>query len=440
MRERLSVNAKSRLGLVLALCAMTPLLSAQSSRLVAVRADQMFDAKAGRLVADQVVLVRGDRIIEVGPAASVAIPPEATVIDLARATILPGLVDGHTHIFDNGHAGLKEEGGPPDTDLVKDSPVYRTLAAVVNAQSDLRAGFTTLRDLMNHGNGYADVDVKKAINRGLFPGPRLQVSTMGLVRSGQAADTNPDVKLPERYTQVNGPWEARQLVREQIHYGADWIKLHATSGYHFEPSGQLIVDGGLNADEIQAIVDEAHRHGVKAACHAFAGQGVRDCVNAGVDTVEHAMDMDQAMADQFVQKHIFLELTAYHYYTSDYLEKDLKATGGKNSLAAMREKSAKIAISRGVKISFGTGVGPFPHGSQAVEFAYLVKYGMTPAQAIQSATMVAAEMMGWQDRIGSLEKGKFADIIAVAGDPLADITQLERVKFVMKGGDVIKKE
>jgi imidazolonepropionase-like amidohydrolase len=263
---------------------------------------------------------------------------------------------------------------------------------------------------------------------------------MGLVRSGQAADTNPSVQLPARYTAVDGPWEARRIVREQIHYGADWIKLHATSGYHFEPSGQLIVDAGLNADEVHAIVDEAHSHGVKVACHAFAGQGVRDCVDAGVDTLEHAMDMDEAMADQFVKKHIFLELTAYHYSTTDYLEKDLKATGGKNSLAAMREKSGRIAIARGVKISFGTGVGPFPHGSQALEFAYMVKYGMTPAQAIQAATTVAAEMLGWQDRIGSIEKGKFADIIAVSGDPLADITQLEKVRFVMKGGDVVKND
>jgi imidazolonepropionase-like amidohydrolase len=434
---------KSWLRLVLALgvgVVITVLLSAQSARLVAVRAGQMFDAKTGRLVPDQVVLVRGDRIIEVGPATSVPIPPEATVLDLTHATILPGLIDGHTHIFDGGHVGLKEEGGPPDSDLVKDSPEYRTLVALANAQKDLRAGFTTLRDLMNHGNGYADVDVKKAINRGVFQGPRLQVSTMGIVRLGQAADTNPDVKLPARYGQVNGPLDARRMVREQIRYGADWIKLHTTSGYSFQPNGQLVVDAGLDSDEIHAAVDEAHRHGVKVACHAFAGQGVRDCVDAGVETIEHALDMDQAMADQFVQKHIVLELTAYHYSTTDYLEKDLKATGGKNSLAAMREKSGRIAIARGVKISFGTGVGPFAHGTQAAEFGYMVKFGMTPAQAIQAATMVAAEMMGWQDRIGSLEKGKFADIVAVSGDPLADITQLERVKFVMKGGEVVRND
>jgi imidazolonepropionase-like amidohydrolase len=165
---------------------------------------------------------------------------------------------------------------------------------------------------------------------------------------------------------------------------------------------------------------------------------LRNCIDAGVDTIEHAIELDEATADLIKKKGIYLELTAYHYSLAEYAVRDAKATGGKYSLEALREKSGRLAISRGLKISFGTGVGPFPHGIQAREFAYLVKFGMTPAQAIQSATTVAAEMMGWQDQIGSIEKGKFADIIAVAGDPLKDITELERVNFVMKGGQVVR--
>ena len=229
---------------------------------------------------------------------------------------------------------------------------------------------------------------------------------------------------------------ARQAVREQIHYGADWIKFHSTEGYHFDANAQPVWDPTYTLEEVQAIVDEAHRHGKKVACHAFGGEGMRNCVEAGVDSIEHALGLDEATLKTILQKGMYMVLTAYHYSTSDYLDKDLKATGGRNSLAAIREKSGRLAISRGVKIAFGSGVGPFPHGTQAIEFEYLVKYGMTPAQAIRSATVVAAEMMGWQDRIGSLEKGKFADLIAVDGDPTTDITELERVKFVMKGGKI----
>lgn len=416
--------------------------ASQETRVIALRAGRLFDSKAGRLLSDEVVIIHGDKITDVGPAASVQIPSGAAVIDLSHATVLPGLIDGHTHIFDSGHAGLKEPPGGEarDTDLVNDTREYRTLTALANAQRDLRAGFTTLRDLMSHGNGYADVDVKRAINRGLFQGPRLQVSTMGLVAVGEGVTGSPEVNIPTKYTQVAGVDEARKVVREQIHYGADWIKIHSTAGYHFEPDGHLVVDPGLTSDEVKAIVDEAHRNHHKVACHAFAGEGVRNCIEAGVDSIEHGLDLDQKMADEMVRKGIYLEFTAYHYYTTDYLPKDLKATGGKNSLAAMREASAKVALARGVKISFGSGVGPFPHGSQAPEFEYLVKYGMTPSQAIQAATTVASEMMGWQDRIGSIEKGKFADLIAVSGDPTADITELERVKFVMKGGDVVRND
>ena len=414
-------------------------LHAQAPAVVAIRAGRLFDSQSGKVTENRIILVEGEKITVVGPAESVQIPAGALVIDLSKATVLPGLIDGHTHVFGFGLDGIKP-GGPPFASAINDTREYRTLLALANAQKDLRAGFTTLRDLMSHGGGYADVDIKKAINRGFFQGPRMQVSTMGLVATGEGILGSPEVSLPRNYETVDSPWAARQAVREQIHYGADWIKLHSTADYEFEPDGALRSDPTFTKEEVIAIVDEAHRHGKKAACHAFGGEGLRNCVDAGADTIEHAIELDEATADLMKKKGIYLELTAYHYSLSDYTIKDAKATGGKYSLEALREKSGRLAISRGVKISFGSGAGPFPHGTQAAEFAYLVKYGMTPAQAIQSATTVAAEMMGWQDRIGSIEKGKFADIIAVAGDPLKDITELERVNFVMKGGQVIRND
>ncbi len=412
---------------------------AQTTRVVAIRAGRLFDSKSGKLAENQIILIEGEKISAVSPADKIQIPAGAKEIDLSKATVLPGLIDGHTHVFGFGMDGVKS-GGPPFASTVNDTREYRTLLALSNAQKDLRAGFTTLRDLMSHGGGYADVDIKKAINRGFFQGPRMQVSTMGLVATGEGILGSPEVSLPRNYQTVDGPWAVRQAVREQIHYGADWIKLHSTADYEFEADGVLRSDPTFTKEEVVAIVDEAHRHGKKAACHAFGGEGLRSCIEAGVDTVEHAIELDEATADLMKKKGIYLELTAYHYSMSDYTQRDAKATGGKYSLQALREKSGRLAIARGVKISFGTGVGPFPHGTQAAEFSYLVKYGMTPAQAIQAATTVAAEMMGWQDQIGSIEKGKFADIVAVSGDPLKDITELERVTFVMKGGQVIRND
>jgi imidazolonepropionase-like amidohydrolase len=413
---------------------------AQVPQLTAIRAGRLFDSKSGKVAENQVILIEEDKIAAVGPADRVQIPAGAQVIDLSQDTVLPGLIDGHTHVFGFGLDEINKPAGPPFASPINDTREYRTLLALANAQKDLRAGFTTLRDLMSHGGGYADVDIKKAINRGFFQGPRMQVSTMGLVATGEGILGSPEVNLPRNYQSVDGPWAARQAVREQIHYGADWIKFHATADYEFEPSGEFWNDPTFTKEEVDAIVDEAHRHKTKAACHAFGGEGLRNCIEAGVDTIEHAIELDEAEADQIKKKGIYLELTAYHYSLSEYAVRDAKATGGKNSLAAMREKSGRLAIARGVKISFGSGAGPFPHGVQAREFAYLVKYGMSPAQAIQTATTVAAEMMGWQDRIGSIDKGKFADIIAVAGNPLSDITELERVKFVMKGGQIVRND
>ena len=406
---------------------------------VAIRAGHLFDSKSGKMLENQIILIEGEKIKSVGSADSVAVPQGAQEIDLSKATVLPGLIDGHTHVFGFGLDGIKP-GGAPFASPINDTREYRTMLALANAQKDLRAGFTALRDLMSHGGGYADVDIKKIINRGVFPGPRMQVSTMGLVATGEGMLGSPEVNLPRNYQTVDGPWAARQAVREQIHYGADWIKFHSTAGYEIGPDGKLFSDPTFTKEEVEAIVDEAHRHEKKVACHAFGGEGLRNCIEAGVDTIEHAIELDEATADLIKKKGIYLELTAYHYSLSEYKEKDAKSTGGKYSLEAMREKSGRLAIARGLKISFGSGVGPFPHGSQAQEFAYLVKYGMTPAQAIQSATTVAAEMMGWQDRIGSIEKGKFADIVAVSGDPLKDISELERVAFVMKGGQVVRND
>jgi imidazolonepropionase-like amidohydrolase len=422
---------------VLALLAMCCPAQGQTDKFIAIRAGHLFDSKAGKLLENQIVLVKDDKITAVGSADTTQVPAGAQLIDLSNSTVLPGLIDGHTHVFGFGLDGIKS-GGPPFASPINDTREYRTLLALANAQKDLRAGFTTLRDLMSHGGGYADVDIKKAINRGYFQGPRMQVSTMGLVATGEGMLGSPEVNLPRNYQTVDGPWAARQAVREQIHYGADWIKFHSTADYEFEPDGALRSDPTFTKEEVFAIVDEAHRHGKKAACHAFGGEGLRNCVEAGADTIEHAIELDEATADQMKKKGIYLELTAYHYSLSDYTARDAKSTGGKYSLQALREKSGRLAISRGVKISFGSGVGPFPHGTQAAEFAFLINYGMSASQAIQSATRVAAEMMGWQDRIGSIEKGKFADIIAVSGDPLKDITELERVKFVMKGGQVIR--
>jgi imidazolonepropionase-like amidohydrolase len=412
---------------------------AQGPTVIAIRAGRVFDSKSGKIADNQVILVEGEKITSVGTAESVQMPAGAQVIDLSKATVLPGLIDGHTHIFGFGMDDIKSA-GTPFASPINDTREYRTLLALANAQKDLRAGFTTLRDLMSHGGGYADVDIKRAINRGFFQGPRLQVSTMGLVATGEGILGSPEVDLPRNYQTVDSPWAARQAVREQIHYGADWIKFHSTADYEFEPDGALRSDPTFTKEEVEAIVDEAHRHGKKTACHAFGGEGLRNCVEAGSDDIEHALELDEATADQMKKKGIYLELTAYHYSLSEYTVRDAKATDGKYSLEALREKSGRLAIARRLKISFGTGVGPFPHGVQAREFAYLVKYGMTPAQAIQSATTVAAEMMGWQDHIGSIEKGKFADIIAVSGDPLKDITELERVRFVMKGGQVIRND
>jgi imidazolonepropionase-like amidohydrolase len=408
---------------------------ADPTRIIAVRAGRLFDGKSDRLLGDQVIVIRGDRISEVGPAARASIPPGAEVIDLRHATVLPGLIDAHTHLFLTG-----ESGGRYDEQLLKESWQYRTIEAVVNARKDLEAGFTTMRDLETEGAMYSDVDVRNAINRGLIPGPRLQVVTRAISTTGGYAleGYSPEVPVPTGVQIVDSPDEARKAVREQIKYGADLIKIYSTHRFHFTPEGKLVSIPTLTLDEIKAIVDEAHREQVKVACHAYGGEGLHNCLEAGVDSIEHGLDLDDASIRQMVEKGIYYIPTLYAYEYEP--EEDLRATGGKTSRARIHEQSFRRALARGVRIAFGSDVGPFPHGTQAKEFEYMVRFGMTPAQALHAATGVAAELMSWQDQIGSVEKGKFADLVAVSGDPLADITELERVKFVMKGGETVRND
>jgi imidazolonepropionase-like amidohydrolase len=397
---------------------------------IAVRAGRLFTG-ADKLATNQVVLIKGDRITAVGPAEKVRIPPGSEIVDLSRATVLPGLIDAHTHVFGNG----------PDfeTQILRESYQYRTLTALANAQKDLMIGFTTLRDLKTLGAMYSDVDLRNAIDRGVVPGPRMQVATRGIQATGGfiMRGFSTDVNVPAALEVVDSPWAARQAVRDQVAHDADLIKVYAAYDYHFNADGKMVNPPTLTAEEVNATVDEAHKKGRKVSCHAFGGEGLRNCLNAGVDSLEHGVDLEDADIQMMVQKGIYLVPTLYHYQLDR--ERDMKKYAG-HSVAEVSERSFPRAVAAGVKVAFGSGVGPFPHGSQAKEFEYMVKFGMTPVQTIRAATDEAAQLMGWQDRVGSVEAGKFADLLAVEGDPLTDITELERVKFVMKGGHVFKNE
>jgi imidazolonepropionase-like amidohydrolase len=438
MKQKQSGTALLRafLGVVLGMLGPATLLWAQPPQVVAVRAGRLFDPISGTLIRNQIVLIQGERIVELGPADRIKVPAGAEEIDLSQATVLPGLIDAHSHLFLTGEFGSRY-----DEELLKESWQYRTIEAVVNAKKDLDAGFTTMRDLGSHGAMYSDVDLRNAINKGLVPGPRLQVATLAMSTTGgfRLSGYSPEVTVPSGVQIVDSPDGARLGVREQIKYGADVIKIYANDRSHITADGKLVSYPTFTLDEVRAIVDEAHRQGVKVACHAYGGESLRNCVDASVDSIEHGLDLDEASAEKMAAKNIYLVPTFY-IYDWGLRDQDLQATGGKFSRADIHQRTFPLALAHGVKIAFGTDVGPFPHGTQAVEFEYLVRSGMKPVEALRSATIVAAALMGWQDRVGSIEPGKLADLVAVSGDPLADITELERTKFVMKGGEVVRNE
>jgi imidazolonepropionase-like amidohydrolase len=315
------------------------------------------------------------------------------------------------------------------------------LIAIQNMQADLRAGVTSARDMSSHGNGYGDVEIRDAINQGRLDGPRFQVSTLGIVW-GAAPATAPTNPLAS--TVVRSVEEARAAVREQIAKGADWIKLFPAGAYSFRPNGEVDYVLTYPLPVLQALIEETHKLGHKAGCHNFGGEGLQNAITAGCDTIEHGYGLTQAQLNTMVEKKLYYDPTLVRY-TEPYMDdNDKKNTGGKYRMIPIFEHAVTIAnTTKGLKIMVGSGVdgSTFVHGTQALEFEALVKQAhMTPTRAIQSGTIVNAEAMGWQDRVGSIDQGKFADLVAVSGDPLADITELQRVKFVMKGGKVVRNE
>jgi imidazolonepropionase-like amidohydrolase len=384
------------------------------------------------VLTDQTIVIDGERITAVGPTGSVSVPAGAHTIDLSGATVLPGLIDSHTHLTSDPQlSGYKSLGV---------SDIRAAMFGARSARVTLEAGFTTVRNV--GASGFGDVALRDAINDGELPGPRMRVAGYAIGIQGGHCDNNllpQDFHFTDRGV-ADGPWEARAKVREMAKYGADVIKICASGGVLSkgdEPGAQQ-----YTLEEMKAIVDEAHKLGRRVAAHAHGASSIRDAILAGVDSVEHASLIDDEGIKLAREKGTYLVMDIYD---DDFILQEGEKAGmlpeslaKEKALGQLQRDNFRRAFKAGDKMAFGTDAGVYPHGDNARQFAYMVKYGMTPMQAIQAATINAADLLGWKDRVGSISPGKYADIIAVKGDPTADAAELTRVRFVMKGGAVVK--
>jgi imidazolonepropionase-like amidohydrolase len=420
--------------LVVALVAFAFQLFAQpSSKSVVIHAGHVLDVKTGKLLSDQAIVIEDGKIVSVGASAEAKPPSDAVRIELPDATVLPGLIDAHTHLTMDPKFGYEELGL---------SIPRETLIGAKNARATLQAGFTTVRNV--GASGYSDVALRDAINAGDVPGPRMLVSGPPLTITGGHADNN---LLPFEYHATSdgvadGVDGVRHMVRQDIKYGADMIKFMASGGVLSK--GDNPQASQYTLEEMKAIVEEAHRLGRKVAAHAHGAQAILWASEAGVDSIEHGSYIDDAGIAEMKKNGTYLVPTLYlgdwflenaeRNHVPDFLLAKAKAV-----MPAARQNIAH-AFASGVKVAFGTDAAVYPHGMNAHEFAVMVKLGLTPLQAIQASTINAADLLGWPGKVGSLDPGAWADVIAVDGDPLKDVTILEHVKFVMKGGEVVRNE
>ena len=402
-----------------------------------IHAGTLIDGVSPQPKRNQTILIRGNRIVSVSDASTAAAPAGAQVIDLSSATVLPGLIDTHTHIFLQGEDPA--EGGY-DIQLLKYPASFRAARATVSARRALEQGFTTIRDLETEGAGYGDIGIKEAVDGGYIPGPRIFAATRAIsTTAGYPLEGYaPEIEVPKGAQLIDGPVEARKAAREQLGNGADWIKVYMTHRSWVDDQGNLVSQPTLTVEELKAIVDETHGWHKKVACHAYNGLGLQRALDGGCDSIEHGLDITDAQIAQMLKQGTWYVPTLSVYYY-DWAPENTEAGRRDRKRAALHGPSFQRALKAGVKMAFGTDMGGMPWTDPiAQEFAREVEFGMTPMQAIQSATSRAAELLDMKGKIGVIAPGAYADVIAVPGDPLADVNVLKNVSFVMKDGQVYK--